>query len=113
MPPEPLPSGFTLRRANLADADSLSTLASRTFTDTFGHLYPVDDLASFVAHTYTGTAYRALLADCEHAIWLLEHSGVPVGHAEAGPCKLPHPDVSPDDGELEHFPFKYLHIHRI
>jgi len=100
MPPEPLPSGFTLRRAGSADADRLAALAARTFTETFGHLYPPDDLASFLAGTYSRTAYRALLADPEHAIWLLEQDGVPVGHAEAGPCKLPHPGVAPGDGEL-------------
>jgi len=100
MPPEPLPSGLTLRRAGNADADRLAALAARTFTDTFGHLYPVADLASFVTQTYTAAAYRALLADPEHAIWLLEQGGAPVGHAEAGPCKLPHPRVSPGDGEL-------------
>jgi len=100
MPPEPLPSGFTLRRAGCADAARLAALAARTFTDTFGHLYPADDLASFLAQTCTDAAYRALLSAPGHAIWLLEQDGTPVGHAEAGPCKLPHPDVAADDGEL-------------
>jgi len=92
--------GFTLRRADNADAGTLATLAARTFTDTFGHLYPKDDLADFLADTYTAAAYRALLTNPVHAIWLLERGGTPVGHAEAGPCRLPHPDVAADDGEL-------------
>jgi len=60
--------GFTLRHAGNADAGTLATLAARTFTETFGHLYPKDDLADFLAHTYTAAAYRALLTDPGHAL---------------------------------------------
>ena len=34
-------------------------------------------------------------------MWLLELDGEAVGHAAAGPCGLPHPDVKPGDGELK------------
>jgi len=95
-----LPSGFTLRRATVVDASTLSSLATRTFIDTFGHLYPHADLDAYLTQTYTLTAYRAMLSDPAQAIWLLEHDGDPVGHVEVGPCKLPHPDVTTSDGEL-------------
>ena len=35
-----------IRRAVPADAELLSALAARTFTETFGHLYPPEDLAA-------------------------------------------------------------------
>ena len=35
------------------------------------------------------------------AAWLVEADGRPVGHALAGPCKLPHPEVTAACGELD------------
>jgi len=95
-----LPPDFSLRRANVADAGILSALAKRTFVETFGHLYPRAELEAYLAQTYTAANYESMLTDPAQAIWLLEHAGEPAGHAEAGPCKLPHPDVAPGDGEL-------------
>jgi len=101
MQPKPLPPGFTLRRAGTDDAQALSALATRTFVDTFGHLYPHSDLESFLAETYCAEAQRALLSNLDLAIWLLEQNGAPVGYALAGPCTLPHADVAAGDGELK------------
>jgi ribosomal protein S18 acetylase RimI-like enzyme len=42
-----------------------------------------------------------ILAHPDYAVWLLELDGEAVGHAAAGPCGLPHPDVKPGDGELK------------
>lgn len=42
----------TIRRATVEDAQVLSDLAARTFTETFGHLYPPEDLAAFLADAY-------------------------------------------------------------
>jgi len=97
----PLAPGFTLRRARVDDANTLSALATRTFVDTFGHLYPRSDLDPFLAETYSVQAQRALLSAPDHAIWLLGHNRAPVGYALAGPCTLPHPDVSAGDGEIK------------
>ncbi|TQU30377.1 GNAT family N-acetyltransferase, partial [Xanthomonas perforans] len=33
-----------IRRATPDDAEALSLLAAQTFTETFGHLYPEEDL---------------------------------------------------------------------
>ena len=90
-----------IRRASLADAATLSALCARTFTETFGHLYPPEDLASFLAGSYAVERQRTILAHPDYAVWLLEDDGVAVGHAAAGPCGLPHPDVAPGDGELK------------
>ncbi|MGH8081919.1 MAG: GNAT family N-acetyltransferase [Lysobacter sp.] len=90
-----------LRRATAEDVVELSHLSTRTFVETSGHLYCDSDLQTFLAATYSIEAQRAVLADPACAVWLLEHDGVAVGHAAAGPCRLPHPDASADDGEIK------------
>ena len=39
----------TIRRATPDDASTFSSLAARAFTESFGHLYPPEDLAAFIA----------------------------------------------------------------
>lgn len=90
-----------IRRATVDDAMVLSDLASRTFTETFGHLYPAEDLSAFLADAYAVDKQRVILAHADYAVWLLEDGGVAVGHAAAGPCGLPHADVVKGDGELK------------
>jgi GNAT superfamily N-acetyltransferase len=94
--PEPL-----IRRAGSADAAILSDLGAATFTQTFGHLYPPADLAAFLAEAYGLERTRADLADPAKASWLAEADGQAVGYALAGPCALPHPEVTPACGELK------------
>jgi len=103
LPPAPaaLPPGFTLRRAGREDAAALARLGARTFTETFGHLYPRADLDAFLGEAYCLDAQRRLLCAAGSAVWLLERGGEAIGHAAAGPCTLPHPEVSADDGELK------------
>lgn len=90
-----------IRRATPADAATLSALAERTFTETFGHLYPAEDLRDFVLESYSVERQREILAHPDYAVWFLEKDGEAVGHAAAGPCGLPHPEVRPGDGELK------------
>ena len=92
---------LTIRRATPADADTLSDLAARTFVETFGHLYPQEDLAFFLGDAYAADKQAVILAHPDYAVWLLEDDGVAVGHAAAGPCGLPHAQVAPGDGELK------------
>lgn len=90
-----------VRRAGTADAAVVSAIAERTFVQAFGHLYPAQDLEYFLAESYSVERQRIILETPGYAIWLLEHEGQAVGHAAAGPCGLPHPDVRPGDGELK------------
>lgn len=92
---------LSIRRAVPADAPTLSALAARTFTETFGHLYPPEDLQAFLAEAYAVENQARILSHPDYAVWLLEDGGRAVGHAAAGPCGLPHPDVAPGDGELK------------
>lgn len=95
----------TIRRATPGDAVALSQIGARTFTETFGHLYPAEDLQAFLQDNYSQAATAGLLADDRYAVWLLEHddggSRRAIGYAVAGPCRLPHADVRPGDGELK------------
>jgi ribosomal protein S18 acetylase RimI-like enzyme len=89
-----------VRRATTADAVELARLAESTFTETFGHLYPPDDLASFV-QSYTPAACLEILADPRLAYWLLgADDQSAVGFALAGYCKLPVANLEPTAGEL-------------
>ena len=94
-----------IRRAGPADAAVLSALGARTFTETFAHLYPPDDLKAFLADAYGLERTRVDLADPRKASWLVEEAGEPIGYALAGPCALPHPDVTAASGELKRIYF--------
>lgn len=94
--PEPI-----IRRAGVEDAEALADIGRRTFTETFGHLYPPEDLATFLASAYDLEKTRRDLADPAKAAWLVESDGAVVGHALVGPCELPHPEVTPACGELK------------
>ena len=91
----------TIRRALPGDAATLSRLAAETFTEAFGHLYPPEDLAAFIAEAYAVERQRTILEHPDYAVWLLEDGDRAVGHAAAGPCGLPHPQVAAGDGELK------------
>lgn len=91
----------TIRRATVDDAGTLSRIATRTFVETFGHLYPDEDLQAFLAEAYAVGKQERILAHPDYAVWLLERDGEAIGHAAAGPCGLPHADVQSGDGELK------------
>lgn len=90
-----------IRRAGPDDAEALSRIGAETFTETFGHLYPPEDLATFLDAAYGLDKTRRDLADPEKAAWLVEADGAVIGHALAGACDLPHDDVTPACGELK------------
>lgn len=91
----------TIRRAQAADAQTVAALGAGTFATTFGHLYPPSDLADFLATTHNLNKIAAELADTAVAVWLAEADGEAVGYAVAGPCALPHAEVTPASGELK------------
>lgn len=97
-------AGAAIRRAIAADVAALAALKLATFRETFiegfAIPYPPADLARFEAESYGEAAVTAELADAGKATWLAELSGTLVGYAQVGPCKLPHPEVAPGQGEL-------------
>ncbi|ATB42659.1 acetyltransferase [Cystobacter fuscus] len=95
------PSSLLIRRAGPDDAEASAKLSAATFTETFGHLYPPEDLLAFLTEHHTVEVHRRVLASEAHGTWFVEADGEPVGIALAGPCSLPHPEVREEDGELK------------
>jgi len=94
-------SAASIRRAGARDVAVLAELGARTFADTFGHLYSDSDLAAFLQENHSPEAVLAFLEDPQYATWIAEENGEPIGYALAGPCRLPHPEVTPKCGELK------------
>jgi ribosomal protein S18 acetylase RimI-like enzyme len=91
-----------LRTANTEDAELLTALGRETFATTFGHLYPPEDLAAFLAEAHTPAKYAAWAGDPAYGLWIAEAAdGRAIGYALVGPNTLPHPEARPDDGELK------------
>ena len=103
-------SRFRVRRATEKDAGALAHLAETTFTETFGHLYPPEDLTAYVASTYTEETSLRTLRDSRMAYWLAGAEGEPAaGFALAGYCKLPVPNLEPTAGELRQLYVRSAH----
>ncbi len=87
---------------------ALSRLAVDTFCETFGHLYPPEDLEAFLVKSYAPEALTAEIGQPDQ-FWrlALDDGGVAVGYLQCGPVGLPHPEARPDsEGEL-----KRIYIH--
>ncbi len=94
-------SGVGLRSAEANDAEMLSALGRTTFTETFGYRYSAEDLGTFLITEHTPEKYAAWATDDRYGLWIAEQGGEVLGYALAGPCALPHPEVTPACGELK------------
>ena len=101
----------SITRATPSDAEVLAELGRETFVATFAHLYPPEDLRDFIAETYTPEAFAAAIEDPAHALWLTQTDGRAIGYVQAGPCALPHPDVTPECGEVKRLYVRREHQH--
>jgi GNAT superfamily N-acetyltransferase len=93
--------GVEIRRAGLGDAAALAEVGRDTFVQTFAHLYPPEDLEAFLAEAYAPEAFARYLPVAGHGLWIAEQDGRPIGYVQAGPCTLPHPEVTPACGEIK------------
>lgn len=94
-----------IRRAVPGDAEALSTLAARTFLETFvdgfGIPYPQVDRDAYVAEKLAPEIFAARIADPAFGVWIAEQGGEAAGFAVAGPNGLPHADAVAGDLELK------------
>jgi len=77
-------SEITYRDADTSDAPALAAFAELTFTETFGHLYPPEDLASYVEAKYRTDVVAAELADPDVRYVLALRDGAIVGYSKLG-----------------------------
>jgi ribosomal protein S18 acetylase RimI-like enzyme len=90
-----------IRRAIPDDASALAALGAATFTETFGHLYPPEDLQTFLA-THSVEAWDRVLRDPRSATWIAElEARSQVGFIVVGACKLPVENCEPTAGEVK------------
>jgi ribosomal protein S18 acetylase RimI-like enzyme len=94
-----------IRRAMPDDAGALAKLGEATFRETFlddfAIPYPADDLAVFIAATYSVDAFRAMLCDPAQSAWVADVKGEAAAYCVVGPCGLPHPAARASHGELK------------
>ena len=91
----------TIRRATADDNATLAELGGATFVETFGHLYPPEDLQTFLATSYTPESWLRTLSDPQRAVWVAEHTnGRKIGFIAVGPCKLPVQQLESNAGEI-------------
>ena len=92
----------SVRRAGPADAASLAGLGAATFTETFGHLYPPEDLQGFLTTTHSLETWSSTLRDPQRAVWLASLAdSTPIGYLCVGTCKLPVENLDPNAGEIQ------------
>jgi ribosomal protein S18 acetylase RimI-like enzyme len=87
------------RDAGPGDGPVLGGIARATFIDTFGTLYRLEDLATFLQQG-SDAAYEAELADPDIAVRFALTGGAPIGFCKISRLKLPAPDPAPDAAEL-------------
>ena len=91
----------TITRAVIEDAAALAELGASTFSETFGHLYPPEDLQTFLSTTHSLENWRDVLSKAGNDVLLAKDvSGANAGFALVGTCKLPVEDLEADAGEI-------------
>lgn len=94
-----------VRSARADDVAALAVLKLETFRQTFLEAgfaipYPPADLARFEQESYSQATIAAELANPEMTTWVAERDGRLLGYAKVSGCKLPHPEATPEQGEL-------------
>ena len=77
------------RNARAEDAAALAAFSRDTFVETFGHLYPPEDLAAFLAAKYGTEIQGQEIADETLLYRLAFESDALVGYCKTGPMSLP------------------------
>ena len=76
------------RDATPDDAEALAAFARASFIDTFGHLYPPQDLADFLEASHTTALYETYARDPNLHLRVATRDGVIVGYSKTGAVDL-------------------------
>ena len=79
----------TIRRATTEDAELLSELGARTFTETFAVDNTVENMDAYLADSFTPTKQLTELADPNTIVKIAEDDGVAVGYSMLSSNKTP------------------------
>lgn len=90
------------RDARTADGPALAQMARRSFTETFGTLYPPSDLAAFLDDAFGATGLPAQLGDPDFTVRLALDDAAIIGFVKMGPVTFPG-EWRPDAIELYQF----------
>lgn len=77
------------RTALPADGTELAEMAKRSFTETFGSLYPASDLAAFLERTFGADGLPSELDDPAFTVRLATEDDRIIGFAKLGPVAFP------------------------
>lgn len=77
------------RDAEDRDAEALAAFSRDSFVATFGHLYPPEDLAAYIAAKYQPALQRGEIVDADVHYRLAFSGDALVGYCKSGPVTLP------------------------
>jgi ribosomal protein S18 acetylase RimI-like enzyme len=81
-------SGVAYRDAAVEDAAALARFAAATFVETFGHLYPPEDLATYLAAKYAAPIQAKEIANPHMRYRLALRDGAIIGYCLMGAVDL-------------------------
>lgn len=89
------------RDATPDDAAALCAMARRSFSETFGHLYPPADLAAFLDDAFGPRGLPADLRDPSRRVRIALADGAVAGFAKLAAASTLPPPATPADAELK------------
>ena len=87
-------TSVSYRTPSAADLTALCRLGRATFIETFGDLYPPEDLEDFLHHTFGPPGMPNEFANPAYRFRIAESEGQMIGYCKLGPASLP----APEDG---------------
>jgi diamine N-acetyltransferase len=96
-------SAVTYRDATPADAEAIADFARETWTATFGHLYPPEDLNAFLTAKYGADIQRREMAEGSRYLLAFDEAGL------AGYCMMGALDMPVDDPRALELHRLYVH----
>ena len=75
-------TGPIIRRADIADVHLLAGLGARTFSETFGPDNTPDDMAAYIATSFSPAQLESELLDSRSVFFVAEIDGAAVGYAK-------------------------------
>jgi ribosomal protein S18 acetylase RimI-like enzyme len=92
------------------DVPALSELACACFTETFGHLYPPQDLEAFLHESYAPAVLANEVEDADYFWRVVYEDERMIAYLMCAPVGLPHRDADPaSEGELKRLYVRQSH----